>query len=257
VRLNLLLLLALNLHLPATRLTQPKPQPRRIITVVEHKKIGALGTANLDPQRSDSKVCADDVVCLLLWNEHDPGRLNPLWPVERKVLALATQIGREAIRGHEVAMHHSLGVHPIVFANRAGTVGEDPRRVEVAHYVPAVRTAGVVFTLETFAEWEADAHAPPQPSLGHNRGPRDVLRKGDAQVPDQVAFRQDFPRWRRRWGHRDRQVMHQLMLGERTLDVARKHGLSAARISQKRRKFQEDWLAFCEGNGDARSSAVV
>ena len=74
----------------------------------------------------------------------------------------------------------------------------------------------------------------------------DALTDNDvAPVPDQVAFRQDFPRWRRCRSHRDRQIIRELMVGERTLDVARKYGLSAARISQKRREFQEDWLAFC------------
>src|SRR5262245_3121703 len=49
-------------------------------------------------------------------------------------------------------------------------------------------------------------------------------------VPDQVAFRQDFPAWLSGLGERDRRVITDLMLGERTLDVARGHGLSPARI---------------------------
>jgi hypothetical protein len=74
----------------------------------------------------------------------------------------------------------------------------------------------------------------------------DALTDNDVTpVPDQVAFRQDFPRWRRRRSHRDRQIIRELMIGERTLDVARRHGLSAARISQKRRELQEDWKVFC------------
>lgn len=36
-----------------------------------------------------------------------------------------------------------------------------------------------------------------------------------------------------------------LAMGERTRDVAAKHGLSAARISQKRRELFHDWLVFC------------
>ena len=42
------------------------------------------------------------------------------------------------------------------------------------------------------------------------------------------------------------------MLGERTLDVANKHGLSPARVSQLRREFMEDWTHFC---GDGEESA--
>jgi hypothetical protein len=37
------------------------------------------------------------------------------------------------------------------------------------------------------------------------------------------------------------------MAGERTLDVARKYGLSPSRVSQLRQDFQQDWLRF---NGD-------
>jgi hypothetical protein len=35
------------------------------------------------------------------------------------------------------------------------------------------------------------------------------------------------------------------MVGERTLDVADKHGISPARISQLRREFKDDWTRFC------------
>jgi hypothetical protein len=68
--------------------------------------------------------------------------------------------------------------------------------------------------------------------------------------PEQVAFRCDFPAWCETLGERDREILDDLMLGCRTLDVARKYGLSPARISQMRREFQADWLEFC---GDAVS----
>jgi hypothetical protein len=64
-------------------------------------------------------------------------------------------------------------------------------------------------------------------------------------VPDQVRFRLDFPVWRLRRCERDRRLIDDLMVGERTLDVARRYGLTPARISQLRRDFHEDWLAFC------------
>jgi hypothetical protein len=64
-------------------------------------------------------------------------------------------------------------------------------------------------------------------------------------VDDQVAFRLDFPAWRRTRSDRDRRVIDELMVGERTMDVADKHGLTAARISQLRRDFYEDWTKFC------------
>jgi len=39
-------------------------------------------------------------------------------------------------------------------------------------------------------------------------------------------------------------VIADLMLGERTLDVADKFGMSAGRVSQLRREFMADWRRF-------------
>src|SRR5207302_412491 len=64
-------------------------------------------------------------------------------------------------------------------------------------------------------------------------------------VPDQVAFRLDFPAWLNTLSERDKRVVEDLMLGERTLDVACKHGLSPGRVSQLRREFLEGWRLFC------------
>jgi hypothetical protein len=64
-------------------------------------------------------------------------------------------------------------------------------------------------------------------------------------VPDQVAFRLDFPAWLNTLSDRDRRVVEDLMQGERTLDVARKHGLSPGRVSQLRREFLTRWRLFC------------
>jgi hypothetical protein len=69
-------------------------------------------------------------------------------------------------------------------------------------------------------------------------------------VDDQVAFRLDFPAWRLTRSDRDRRVIDGLMGGERTLDVAAKHGPTAGRISQLRRDFMEDWTRFCSLDDD-------
>jgi hypothetical protein len=58
-------------------------------------------------------------------------------------------------------------------------------------------------------------------------------------------FRLDFPAWLRTRTDRDRRLIEALISGERTMDVASKHGLSAARVSQLRREFMEDWTRFC------------
>jgi len=65
-----------------------------------------------------------------------------------------------------------------------------------------------------------------------------------SEVPDQAAFRIDFPRWRRRFGARKARVLTALMVGERTGHVAAKFGMSQARVSQMRREFLESWEAF-------------
>jgi hypothetical protein len=68
-----------------------------------------------------------------------------------------------------------------------------------------------------------------------------------SDVPDQVAFRLDFPAWRRRHGARDRRLIDLLTAGERALDISRAFGLSPARVSQKRRRFLHDWERFHAG----------
>ena len=62
--------------------------------------------------------------------------------------------------------------------------------------------------------------------------------------PDQVASRCDFLAWRGTRTDRDRLIMDDLMLGDRTLEVARKHAVSPARISQLRREFYRDRMRF-------------
>lgn len=68
-----------------------------------------------------------------------------------------------------------------------------------------------------------------------------------APVPEQVCFRLDFPVWMQRLTQRDQRMVEDLMVGERTYQVADKFGVSHGRISQKRREFYLDWLRF---NGD-------
>ncbi|HJZ53455.1 MAG TPA: hypothetical protein VKE74_00765, partial [Gemmataceae bacterium] len=53
-------------------------------------------------------------------------------------------------------------------------------------------------------------------------------------VPEQVVFRLDFTLWVCSRSERDRRIIDDLLLGERTLDVANKHGLSPGRDSPRR-----------------------
>jgi hypothetical protein len=64
-------------------------------------------------------------------------------------------------------------------------------------------------------------------------------------VPDAVAFRHDFPLWLSTLGDRNRRIAEDMMLGERTLDLAGRHGISPARVSQLRGEFRRGWKIFC------------
>jgi hypothetical protein len=65
-------------------------------------------------------------------------------------------------------------------------------------------------------------------------------------LPDQAAFRIDFPRWRRRFNSQKGRVMDALMAGGKTGHVAECFGLCEARVSQTRREFRDNWDAFHE-----------
>ena len=75
-------------------------------------------------------------------------------------------------------------------------------------------------------------------------------------VPEQVAFRIDWPAWLKTRSHRDRQVIDKLAEGQQGKDVSRKFGLSPARVCQLRRAFKEDWERF-SGIPDAVEQRVA
>jgi hypothetical protein len=64
-------------------------------------------------------------------------------------------------------------------------------------------------------------------------------------VPDQAAFRIDFPAWMRTLSPRERLLAQAMMREEGTNDLSRKFGVSAGRISQIRSKLRTEWTSFC------------
>ena len=64
-------------------------------------------------------------------------------------------------------------------------------------------------------------------------------------VPEQVAFRFDFPAWLASLGARDRGIAQDMAQGHRTGELADAYGLSPARVSQLRRQFHCHWQTFC------------
>ena len=73
-------------------------------------------------------------------------------------------------------------------------------------------------------------------------------------VPDQAAFRIDWPAWVRTRCDRDRRIIGDLVEGQQGKEVGRKFGLSPARVCQLRRAFREDWERF---GADAEQNAVT
>lgn len=75
-------------------------------------------------------------------------------------------------------------------------------------------------------------------------------------VPDQVAFRIDFPSWLRTLTARERRIIRAMTQNERTKDLSRQFELSPARISQLRREFMEDWKRYCRDVGEMASATA-
>lgn len=71
-----------------------------------------------------------------------------------------------------------------------------------------------------------------------------VVEDHRTPVADQVAFRCDFPIWLGSLTVRDRQIAQELAAGHCTGDVAKRFGVSAARISQLRREMHRSWQDF-------------
>jgi hypothetical protein len=63
-------------------------------------------------------------------------------------------------------------------------------------------------------------------------------------VDEAAAFRVDFPEWLGQQSERDRQIIAAMIRDERTRDLAAKYGVTAGRVSQWRREYQENWNHF-------------
>jgi hypothetical protein len=93
------------------------------------------------------------------------------------------------------------------------------------------------FMVQTLPQYETDA--------GENEALDALADNTHTPPPDQAAFRIDFPEWIHTHTERTRNVIRELMVGERTKDVADRHGTTPSRISQMRRELCADWQRFC------------
>jgi hypothetical protein len=80
-----------------------------------------------------------------------------------------------------------------------------------------------------------------------------IVEDARTPVPDQVAFRIDFPSWLNSQTKRNRRIAEALAVGSTTGDVARHFKLSSGRISQLRRQFHLSWQEF---QGDTAAAAL-
>ena len=65
-----------------------------------------------------------------------------------------------------------------------------------------------------------------------------------AAVSDQVAAKMDVGAWFATLTKRMKEIAKDLAFGCSTSEVAKKHGVTAGRISQMRRVLEESWAAF-------------
>lgn len=71
-----------------------------------------------------------------------------------------------------------------------------------------------------------------------------VVQDHRTPVPDQAAFRCDFPTWLARLPRRDRKIAQALAVGGTTSEVANQFRVSPGRISQLRRELHQSWQEF-------------
>jgi hypothetical protein len=79
-----------------------------------------------------------------------------------------------------------------------------------------------------------------------------VLADRKVPVPDLAAFRVDFGQWFQMRSRRDRSIISALIAGEQPSVVADRFGISRGRVSQLRRRYEQEWRDF---QGEAEEAA--
>ena len=71
-----------------------------------------------------------------------------------------------------------------------------------------------------------------------------VAARGRYSIPDAAAFRIDFARWLKTLAHRDRRIIAAFIRGDGTQEVAGRFGITEGRVSQLRRRYENQWRLF-------------
>ncbi|HUT93405.1 MAG TPA: hypothetical protein VMY37_28335 [Thermoguttaceae bacterium] len=83
-----------------------------------------------------------------------------------------------------------------------------------------------------------------------------MIEDTETPVPDQAAFRCDFPAWLATHSTRHRRVAEALALSYSTGEVAKRFKVSRGRISQLRRELHDSWLEFHGKASPGKEAAV-
>lgn len=144
---------------------------------------------------------------------------------------------------------------------RAAERGKDPRRFvsRIATYAAAHIRSGRRFTrslssrdvLSPVAQRRHRFSVHPIPeriaTVIDNEIADAIHEDAATPVPDQAAFRVDFPAWLGTLTPHRRRLVLDMACGERTDALAHRHGVSPGRVSQVRREAHASWVAFTEG----------
>ena len=71
-----------------------------------------------------------------------------------------------------------------------------------------------------------------------------IVEDPKTAVPDQAAFRCDFPAWLSTHEARNRGIAKALAVGDSTREVAKRFGVSPGRVSQLRSELHDSWQRF-------------
>jgi hypothetical protein len=106
------------------------------------------------------------------------------------------------------------------------------------------------FRVQSLSRLNGRSVREPQARSGYQGYADDIeeqLYENARTSPSELAvFKIDFANWLAARSHQDRQMIQELSMGERTGDLARKYGITPGRVSQKRRRFREDWERYCD-----------
>jgi hypothetical protein len=150
-----------------------------------------------------------------------------------------------------VDKNHSEKAHPSVLARFAARQIRSGRRVGMSLNCNDVLSRAAQLKHQLHIESIEDRNA--------RNGAWSELTLEDRQtpVPDQAAFRCDFPAWLNTLTVHQRRIAEKLSAGETTGEVAEQFQISPGRVSQLRRELADSWREFHEEEGNCNQEAVA